>query len=81
MSLKLARTHFGNTKCTQADHMMQLKKQDQTDKPLNSIVLSHDRLDQILLYKNLKVKDIYSNTNEIRARQFMGVFLIKHNMK
>jgi hypothetical protein len=42
LSLKLARTHFGNTKCAQADHMMQLKKQDQTNKPLNLMLLSHD---------------------------------------
>ena len=87
LSLKLPRSHLDSTNCTQVDHMMQLKKQNQTDKPQSLIVLIHD-LDHIFLYKNLKVKDIYSNNNQIRDDKFLGVFLTpiwsrsnKHNIK
>ncbi len=80
LSLKLPRTHFGSSNCGQLDQMMQLKKQDQTDDQASEFDTSqiHD-LDQIFLYKNLKVKVVHSNSNKIRAGQAHGC-LSKPNM-
>jgi hypothetical protein len=81
LSLKLPRTHFGSSNYGQVDQMMQLKKQDQTDDQASEFDTSqiHD-LDQIFLYKNLKWKDVHSNSNKIRAGQAHGC-LSKPNMK
>ena len=81
LSLKLPRTHFGSSNYGQVNHIIQLKKQNQTDDQASEYDTSqiHD-LDQIYLFKNLKVKDVHSNSNKIRARQAHGC-LSRLNMK
>jgi hypothetical protein len=66
---KTSQNTLWQLKYGQVNHIIQLKKQNQTDDQASKYDTSqiHD-LDQIYLFKNLKVKDVHSNNNKIRAR-------------